>query len=188
MSGVSALIDIYKMTEVSVEERISLLHALGEIVNYEINLLEEMDLLYAKIHRLEDICEQANIMLNQRDEIEEGLNKRIAELESENGRLQESWLWETVCPDGSLRPKVSELLLNLDGWKERSNGWESIVETLNTRIAELEGENKKAFDFVKTLRTYCIYAHWDNPDIEGEFNEFDAEICKWLSEFTEREE
>jgi hypothetical protein len=48
---------------------------------FKINLLEEMDLLYAKIHRLEDVCEQANIMLNQRDEIEEGLNKRIAELE-----------------------------------------------------------------------------------------------------------
>lgn len=61
------------------------------------------------------------------------------------------------------------------------------VYTLKARIAELEGENKKAFDFVKTLRTYCIYAHWDNPDTEGEFNEFDAEICKWLSEFTERE-
>lgn len=58
---------------------------------------------------------------------------------------------------------------------------------LKERIAELEGENKKAFDFVKTSRTYCIYAHWDNPDTEGEFNEFDAEICKWLSEFTERE-
>ena len=54
---------------------------------FKINLLEEMDLLYAKIHRLEDVCEQANIMLNQRDEIEEGLNKRIAELEAENDQL-----------------------------------------------------------------------------------------------------
>ena len=54
---------------------------------FKINLLEEMDLLYAKIYRLEDVCEQANIMLNQRDEIEEGLNKRIAELEAENIRL-----------------------------------------------------------------------------------------------------
>jgi hypothetical protein len=65
--------------------------------------------------------------------------------------------------------------------------YEDEIRDLTTRIAELEGENKKAFDFVKTLRTYCIYAHWDNPDTEGEFNEFDAEICKWLSEFTERE-
>ena len=66
--------------------------------------------------------------------------------------------------------------------------WRGRTAELLDRIAELEGENKKAFDFVKTLRTYCIYAHWDNPDTEGEFNEFDAEICKWLSEFTEREE
>ena len=65
--------------------------------------------------------------------------------------------------------------------------WRGRTAELLDRIAELEGENKKAFDFVKTLRTYCIYAHWDNPDTEGEFNEFDAEICKWLSEFTERE-
>jgi hypothetical protein len=54
---------------------------------FKINLLEEMDLLYAEIHRLEDVCEQANIMLNQRDEIEEGLNKRIAELEAESERF-----------------------------------------------------------------------------------------------------
>lgn len=54
---------------------------------FKINLLKEMDLLYAKIHRLEDVCEQANIMLNQRDEIEEGLNKRIAELEAEIDQL-----------------------------------------------------------------------------------------------------
>lgn len=36
MSGVSALIDIYKMTEVSVEARIRLLHVVGEIVNWEL--------------------------------------------------------------------------------------------------------------------------------------------------------
>ena len=64
---------------------------------FKINLLEEMDLLYAKIHRLEDVCEQANIMLNQRDEIEEGLNKRIAELE-------EKQRWRVVA-DGEL-PEV----------------------------------------------------------------------------------
>ena len=64
---------------------------------FKINLLEEMDLLYAKIHRLEDVCEQANIMLNQRDEIEEGLNKRIAEFE-------EKQRWRVVA-DGEL-PEV----------------------------------------------------------------------------------
>jgi len=69
----------------------------------------------------------------------------------------------------------------------KRESFEEYVVGLESRIAELEAENKKAFDFVKTLRTYCIYAHWDNQDTEGEFNEFDAEICKWLSEFTERE-
>ena len=44
---------------------------------------------------------------------------RIAELEEENDRLQSAWFEdETICPDGSLRPKVSTLL---------------------DRIAELEG-------------------------------------------------
>jgi len=36
---------------------------------------------------------------------------RIAELEAENDRLQDGWFRdETICPDGSLRPKVSDLL------------------------------------------------------------------------------
>jgi hypothetical protein len=43
--------------------------------------------------------------------IEDTLNARIAELEEENDRLQDGWFRdETICPDGSLRPKVSDLL------------------------------------------------------------------------------
>ena len=43
--------------------------------------------------------------------IEDALNARIAELEEENDRLQDGWFRdETICPDGSLRPKVSDLL------------------------------------------------------------------------------
>ena len=39
------------------------------------------------------------------------LKKRIAELEAENDRLQDAWFKdETICPDGSLKPKVSTLL------------------------------------------------------------------------------
>jgi len=53
------------------------------------------------------------------DEIDE-LNARIAKLEAENDRLQDAWfLDETICPDGSPRPTVSQLL---------------------SRIAELEAE------------------------------------------------
>ncbi|MFA5436302.1 MAG: hypothetical protein WC372_09735 [Candidatus Neomarinimicrobiota bacterium] len=59
---------------------------------------------------------------------------------------------------------------------------------LREYIAELEADNKKAFDFVRELRTYCIWANWDNPDTEDDFNEFDVEVCKWLSKFMEREE
>ena len=43
--------------------------------------------------------------------IEDALNARVAELEEENDRLQDGWFRdETICPDGSLRPKVSDLL------------------------------------------------------------------------------
>ena len=69
-----------------------------------------------------------------------------------------------------------------DEWNTRP-----IEDALHTRIAELEEENEKAFDLIKALRMYCIQAEWDNPDAENEFNEFDAEVCKWLSEFMERE-
>ena len=62
------------------------------------------------------------------------------------------------------------------------------VKGLVARIAELEADNKKAFDLVRILRMYCIWANWDNPDTEDEFNEFDMEVCKWLSKFMEREE
>ena len=48
---------------------------------------------------------------------------RIAELEAENDRLQGAWFKdETICPDGSLKPKVSTLL---------------------SRIAELEAESEQ---------------------------------------------
>ena len=57
------------------------------------------------------------------------------------------------------------------------------VKGLVARIAELEAVRKKAFDLVRKLRMYCIYANWDNPDTEDEFNEFDAEVCEYLSEY-----
>ena len=62
------------------------------------------------------------------------------------------------------------------------------IERLQSRIAELEAERERVFDLVRELRTYCIFANWDNPDTEDDFNEFDVEVCKWLSKFMEREE
>ena len=58
---------------------------------------------------------------------------------------------------------------------------------LEDYIAELEAEHEKVFDLVRKLRMYCIWAKWDNPDTEYEFNEFDEEVCNWLSKFMERE-
>ena len=56
-----------------------------------------------------------------RNEARNNLETYIAELEEENDRLQCAWfVEETICPDGSLKPKVSTLL---------------------SRIAELEAEN-----------------------------------------------
>ena len=62
------------------------------------------------------------------------------------------------------------------------------IELLNARIAEFEAERERVFDLVRELRTYCIFANWDNPDTEDDFNEFDVEVCKWLSKYMEREE
>ena len=45
----------------------------------------------------------------------DALKAYIAELVVENDRLQDGWFdYETICPDGSLRPKVSDLLEDLD--------------------------------------------------------------------------
>ena len=91
--------------------------------------------------------------------IEDALNARIAELEAELGK---------------------DVDLTIVGLRK---------ELLNaqSRIAELEAKHKVAFGLVRTLRRYCIYAHWYNPDIKDEFNEFDEEVCEYLSEYKERE-
>jgi hypothetical protein len=76
------------------------------------------------------ISEHANYLLNEygrlqfdyaayckpdgeslRNEARNNLEEYIAELEEENDRLQSVWfVEETICPDGSLKPKVSTLL------------------------------------------------------------------------------
>lgn len=71
----------------------------------------------------------------------------------------------------------------VDDWNTRP-----IEDDLRNRIAELEAESERVFDLVRELRTYCIFAKWDNPNTEDDFNEFDVEVCKWLSKYMEREE
>ena len=78
---------------------------------------------------------------------------------------------------------MQEDTISAKAWNTRP-----IEDDLRKRIAELEAESERVFDLVRELRTYCIFANWDNPDTEDEFNEFDAEVCKWLSEFMESEE
>ena len=76
------------------------------------------------------ISEHANYLLNEygrlqfdyaayckpdgeslRNEARNNLEEYIAELEEENDRLQAAWfVEETICPDGSLKPKASALL------------------------------------------------------------------------------
>ena len=85
------------------------------------------------------------------------------------------------CPNPECPHSVRTV--TLEQWNTRP-----IEDALNARIAELEADNKKTFDLVRKLRMYCIWANWDNPDTEDEFNEFDVEVCKWLSKFMEREE
>ena len=62
--------------------------------------------------------------------IEDALTARIAELEAENDRLQSGWFRdETICPDGSLKPKVSDLL-NRIAELEAAQRWIPVSERL----------------------------------------------------------
>jgi len=92
------------------------------------------------------------------------------------------WIIHCECCGASLSQ------FRKSGKDEISWNTRPIEDALTTRIAELEADNKKTFDLVRKLRMYCIWANWDNPDTEDEFNEFDVEVCKWLSKFMEREE
>ncbi len=69
----------------------------------------------------------------------DSLKTCIAELEAENDRLQDAWFKdETICPDGSLKPKVSTLLSRI---AERTECIGSQMADVYTRIAKLEAEN-----------------------------------------------
>ena len=88
--------------------------------------------------------------------------------------------WNTRPIEDALNKRIAELEA------EVTKGHE-LQDSYCDRIAELEAKHKVAFGLVRTLRRYCIYAHWYNPDIKDEFNEFDEEVCEYLSEYKERE-
>lgn len=81
-----------------------------------------------------------------RNEARNNLEEYIAELEAENDRLQSVWfVEETICPDGSLRPKVSALLsriAELEAALVSSGNQQGLyleeLFDLRKRIAELE--------------------------------------------------
>ena len=96
--------------------------------------------------------------------------------------------WNTRPIEDALQSRIAELEKDLSNKEiEYTDLWDDAL-ALQARIAELEADNKKAFDLVRKLRMYCIWANWDNPDTEDEFNEFDVEVCKWLSKFMESAE
>lgn len=96
--------------------------------------------------------------------------------------------WNTRPIEDALQSRIAELEKDLSNKEiEYTDLWDDAL-ALQSRIAELEADNKKAFDLVRKLRMYCIWANWDNPDTEDEFNEFDVEVCKWLSKFMESAE
>jgi len=65
-----------------------------------------------------------------RNEARNNLETYIAELEEENDSLQSAWFEEeTICPDGSLKPKVSTLLSRI-AELEAAQRWIPVSERL----------------------------------------------------------
>jgi chromosome segregation ATPase len=92
-----------------------------------------------------------------RNEARNNLEEYIAELEAENDRLQSVWfVEETICPDGSLRPKVSALL---------------------SRLAELEAENER----LSQLLHECKALEAENAELEAERRWIPVRLSKTLT-------
>jgi len=85
--------------------------------------------------------------------IEDALNTRIAELEEENDRLQDGWFRdETICPDGSLRPKVSDLLNRIAELKELLNTERQLSDQFYLLLVDNHKTKKMADDLIEALR------------------------------------
>ena len=97
--------------------------------------------------------------------IEDALNARIAELEEENDRLQDGWFRdETICPDGSLRPKVSDLL-NRIAELEEAQRWIPVSERLPeefTPVLTFSKDNDKPVTAILAAGFW-----WSNVDDAG---------------------
>lgn len=68
--------------------------------------------------------------------------KLIAELEAENDRLQDAWFHdETICPDGSLRPKVSTLLERISELEKSNELHRNINRDVATALGLKSGDS-----------------------------------------------
>ena len=103
-----------------------------ELKSDEIKHLAEFYCKYDKEELLARIAELEALV-----NVSEGLYERIyeqaariAELEADNDRLQDAWFKdETICPDGSLKPKVSTLLSRIAELEEKQR-WIPVSERL----------------------------------------------------------
>jgi Lar family restriction alleviation protein len=95
--------------------------------------------------------------------IEDALHARIAELEEENDRLQAAWfVEETICPDGSLRPNVSDLLSRIAELEEAQR-WIPVSERLpEDRVTILAAFNNREILTAKYYKYYEGFGSVEN--------------------------
>ena len=127
---------------------------LAHVLSFTVDPLKSKDLKNA----LEEILTYFSGIVEYASKAE----SRIAELEEENDRLQDGWFRdETICPDGSLRPKVSDLLNRIAELSQAVGLITTLKPTMvmdanhpldmvrevgehvTARIAELEAENNR---------------------------------------------
>jgi len=132
--------------------------------------------------------------------IEDALTARIAELEAENDRLQSGWFRdETICPDGSLRPKVSDLLNRIAELSQAVglittlkptmvmdanhplDMVREVAEHVTARIAKLEAAQKEALSLLPELERghyYCDDCWYSCPKaVDGCCDESRGDEC-----------
>ena len=112
----------------------------------QLEMLDEIERLQSRIAELEALV---NVSEGLYERIYEQA-ARIAELEAENDRLQDAWFKdETICPDGSLKPKVSTLLSRI-AELEAERRWIPVSE----RLPETDGQ------YIGYTNTGLVGTHW----------------------------